>query len=90
VAALAGAGSTRRTIFTHRGAAARRPLAYSVLKNLLACLGTVATTHYRRVSTGQHKDARISKGTALGAVLAEAPANQCVIGVLVEIRRASR
>jgi hypothetical protein len=31
VAALAGAGSTRRTIFTHRGAAARRPLAYSVV-----------------------------------------------------------
>ena len=41
----------------------------------------------RRANT---KDARISGGTALGAVLAEAPANQCVIGTLVEIRRASR
>jgi hypothetical protein len=60
------------------------------LKNLLACLGSAAKTHYRRVSTGQHKDARISQGTALGAILAEAPANQCVIGILVEIRRASR
>ena len=56
----------------------------------LACLGSAARTHYRRVSTGQHNDARISQGTALGAVLAEAPANQCVIGVLVEIRRASQ
>ena len=56
----------------------------------LACLGSAAGTHYRRVSTGQHKDARISQGTALGEILAEAPVNQCVIGTLVEIRRASR
>ena len=66
------------------------PSCFSALKNLLACLGTAATTHYRRVSTDQHKDARISQGTALGEILAEAPANQCVIGTLVEIRRASR
>ena len=68
----------------------RLPSCFSVLKNLLACLGSAAGTHYRRVSTGQHKDARISQGTALGEILAEAPANQCVIGTLVEIRRASR
>ena len=68
----------------------RLPSCFSALKNLLAYLGSAAGTHYRCVSTGQHKDARISQGTALGEILAEAPANQCVIGILVEIRRASR
>jgi hypothetical protein len=68
----------------------RLPSCFSALKNLLACLGSAAGTHYRRVSTDQHKDAPISQSTALGEILAEAPANQCVIGILVEIRRASR
>ena len=49
------------------------PPCFSVLKNLLACLGTAATTHYRRVPTGERNDVRISQGTALGAILAEAP-----------------
>jgi hypothetical protein len=54
----------------------------------LACLGSAARLRLRRVSTGRRKDVRASQGAALGAVLEEVPANQHVVAILAEIRRA--
>ena len=64
--------NTRRSAILSFSVASAPPFLLLCVEKL-ACLGSAARTHYRRVSTGQHKDARIPQGTALGAILAEAP-----------------
>jgi hypothetical protein len=67
-----------------------RPPCFSVLKNLLPYFGPAATTQHRWVSAGQREDGCISRGDARRAVLAEAPASQCVIGGFAENPRSPR
>ena len=67
-----------------------RPPCSSVLKDLLPHFGPAARTQHRWVSAGQREDGCISRADARRAVLAEAPANQCVIGVFAENPRSPR
>jgi hypothetical protein len=69
----------------------RGPRCFSVLKNLLACLWDRYPGPVSNVSRLADAKRHVSReAPALGAVLAEAAPNQCVIGILAEIRRGPR